>query len=171
MALISLLGATLVSTCGWGGSRYRRGGDVGVKVGIGWIWCSADVIRSLRCLRFDLCLRTYAEICFQTWSCCIFEFVSRDCVANLGQDGDTRRCGRESLYLSPCRVFRTPPLGSFGFLTAQLEVLTVCLKPQQQQRRTHSLTVLAAFTQASLAKCRQKPELTPVNVPHSNCLL
>lgn len=51
--------------------------------------------------------------------------------------------------------------GDFGFFTAQLKVLAVCLKQQ-----THSFTVLAAFAQATLTKCRQKPELTPVNVPH-----
>lgn len=112
MALISLLGATLVSTCEWGGSRYRRGGDLEVKVGIGWIWCSADVIRSLRCLRFNLCLWTYAEICSQTWRCCIFIFVSRNYAANLVQDWDTVCCGRESLHLCPVH----PPLGRFWFL-------------------------------------------------------
>lgn len=47
----SPLEAILVSTCKWGGSRYRRG-DVRVKVGIGRICCSADVILSPRCLRF-----------------------------------------------------------------------------------------------------------------------
>lgn len=34
---------------------------MGVKVGIGWIWCSADVIRSLRCLRYDPYLRTHMQ--------------------------------------------------------------------------------------------------------------
>ncbi|KAI3373912.1 hypothetical protein L3Q82_022479, partial [Scortum barcoo] len=49
----------------------------------------ADVIRSLRCLGFDLCLRPYAEICLQTSGRRIFEFVSRDRAANfLPQDGD-----------------------------------------------------------------------------------
>lgn len=115
----SPLGATLLSMCEWGGSRYRRGGDGGVKVGIVWIWCSADVILSRRCLRFDLCLWTYSEICNQTWRCSIFEFVSRNCAANLLQNGDKVCCGRESLHPCSCRILLTPSgeiTGHFGFL-------------------------------------------------------
>lgn len=63
---------------------------------------------------------------------------------------------REFMY-GPCRIFSNSLLGDFGFSTVQFEVLAVCLK----QQRTHSFTDLAAFTQATHIKCRQKPDLTP----------
>lgn len=81
----------------------------------------------------------------------------------------TQCVAEERVYICvPVESLLTPSgaiTGHFGFFTAQLEVLAVCLK-QQQWQQTHGFTVLAAFTQATLSECRQKPELTPVNVPH-----
>lgn len=118
----------------------------------------------------SLLTRPCVEICSRAWRYCIFEFVSQNCAANLLQDSD-RICGRESLHLYTCAILLTPSgeiTGHFGFCTVQLEVLAVCLR---QQQRTQCFTVLVVFTQASQTKCRQKSELTPVNVPHSDYLL
>lgn len=85
--------------CEGGGSRYRRGGDVGVKMRIGWLWCSADVIRSLRCSRFDLCLRPCAEICLQTWRCCIFWICFKELCRQLCHRTETQCVAEERVYI------------------------------------------------------------------------
>ncbi len=129
---------------------------MGVKAGIGWIWCSADVIRSLR-LRFDLCLRTCTEICFQTWRHCIFEFVSRNCAANLVQDGDAV----ERVYICvPVESFRLPLGTFFGFFTARLEVLDVFKATTATNTQLHCLSSLyAGYTHQVQTKARAYLEM------------
>lgn len=164
----SPLEATLVNTCGWSVSRYSRGGGcMPVKAGIGWIWCSTDVILSLCCLRFT---SVYEPMCGDftqnlelqhLWICIIklcyqFAWAVTRCIA---EERVHIRVPDESLSALTPSGQRS---SHFGFLTAQLEVLSVCLK---QQQRTFSLTALVAFTQASHTKYRQKSELTSVNMP------
>lgn len=131
---------------------------------------AATVILSLRCLGFTICLWAY-----------VLRFASRPGVAaslNLSHETVLPICSerwhsilRKSEYTSTSLLNPPNPLWgdnwSFWFLRCS-GFPAVCFK---QQQRTLGLTVLAAFTQASHTKHRQKSELTPVNVSHWNGML
>lgn len=97
MALISVLAATLVSTCERCGSRYGRGGDVGLKAWIGWIWCVKDIIRvSPRLEIRAVFTKPVRRFVSKTRRCRVFQFAATNC----GSVPNWRP--QERIFLNPC---------------------------------------------------------------------
>ena len=120
----------------------------------------------IRLVFMNLC----AEICFQTASLNLFqETVPPICFRSI----DAVCFGRESLHVS--LLDPSNPLWgnnwSFWFPHCSALGPGFAFIAAAALQLTHSFTVLAAFAKATHTNCRQKPELTPVNVPHRGCLL
>lgn len=101
MALISVLAATLVSTCERCASRYGRGGDVGLKAWIGRIWCVKDIIRVSPRLEVGAVFTKPARrFVSKTRRCRVFQFAPAN-------------CGSVPNWRPQKRIFLTPSVGIF----------------------------------------------------------